>query len=1083
MKRGKKIILIASLGFLLCVSVLVGTVFYYYTHPHAVKALAETALSRATGASVAIRGLSYSLHPSHILVDHITFATGSEGNGFYLQVPRMRAAISLEGPLGGKSLVIRRLEMKGLSCRLSPKTSLSDTPQSPQAPSFLSSLLKRTFAFLVFEDIRLEGASISGGNVLVRLKEQTLHLTAVRGHLNALHQVEISCSARFERPSGGMLLVAPRVQMKSDGAVSLVNREIGFFISLEDVLFEGPFAGIKDLQAGARLVYRPDRGAVTFEDMNVTLQGADIKESGQKETVRLDLYVAADGAFGLKDHQLTVRRLHLSLGDRLRLEGELYADFGTRKKMDLKVMDCRLMPQRLMPLLPTGFRKVADHVKLEGPIHLTGRIGGVLEGTGWSWNPDMEARLKQSRVSFTTGHVRMSALLTGSIEARGQVPHTEISTDLKAQGVVFRGNGIEMKPFEAAVSFMGRYPVLDLKDLSARMPSVSARFKNRTIRVDDIHLEAKKGRVNAETRTGSLPEVRLDSSLLNNITASVELAEGTRKVVEIRGKETGLARLAMGLDLLPSGWHLVGRDSVHLQVRFDGDKGMAVASELTFQDLGFQNPEGTLVGENLHLKATVKAKTDPSSHVVHADIAVDADGGEALYDRFYVNLKKYPLSSHCKGSYNMQDRDLRLSNLRLGLTDILTCEVKGRIVEKKPSWRLDLTADIPELPLKPLFGFLVVEPYQAEKPILGTLQLEGAVSAGVSVTGTSSAWTAKGSLRWRQGRISSEERGAGLTGIELALPVWVQNHDREVAGTAMEGGLSIDSLRVPFIPEQALAVSLRAGPNRLSVVSTTRVKIPGGEVRLGPVRIDQLPGAATVSTDLAMDRVDMGALLAPFWSRPLEGTLTGTLNPIRVEGGKLSSSGALTARVFDGEVNFSDPGVSGLSSATPVIQLNARWKDLNLSRLTADTAFGKIEGVLNGYAKDLEIAHGQVQKFDLLAETVQKEGTPQRISVKAVDNIARIGGGQSPFVGMAGMFASIFKEFPYEKIGVHATLENDVFRINGTIKEGGTEYLVKRGLFSGVNVVNQNPDNHVGFKDMIKRLQRIKTSKGSPVIK
>jgi hypothetical protein len=299
----------------------------------------------------------------------------------------------------------------------------------------------------------------------------------------------------------------------------------------------------------------------------------------------------------------------------------------------------------------------------------------------------------------------------------------------------------------------------------------------------------------------------------------------------------------------------------------------------------------------------------------------------------------------------------------------------------------------------------------------------------------------------------------------------------------MEGGLSIDSLRVPFIPEQALAVLLRAGPNRLSVVSPTIVKIPGGEVRLGPVMIDHLPGAATISTDLAMDRVDLGPLLASVWPRPVQGTVSGTLNPVRVEGGRLTSSGALTARVFDGEVILTDPGVSGLFSGTPVVHLNARWKDLNLAELTADTAFGRIEGVLKGHAKEVEIAQGQVQKFDLLVETVKKEGTSQRISVKAVENIAQIGGGQSPFVGMAGMFASIFKEFPYEKIGVHATLENDVFRINGTIKEGETEYLVKRGLLSGVNVVNQNPDNRVSFKDMIKRIRRIKTPQYKPVIK
>ena len=85
-------------------------------------------------------------------------------------------------------------------------------------------------------------------------------------------------------------------------------------------------------------------------------------------------------------------------------------------------------------------------------------------------------------------------------------------------------------------------------------------------------------------------------------------------------------------------------------------------------------------------------------------------------------------------------------------------------------------------------------------------------------------------------------------------------------------------------------------------------------------------------------------------------------------------------------------------------------------------------------------------------------------------------------MGLAGAFASFFKTFPYEKIGIRASLENDVFKINGTIKERGTEYLVKRGAFSGVNIVNQNPDNRISFKDMVNRIKRIGV-KGGPVVK
>jgi len=157
-------------------------------------------------------------------------------------------------------------------------------------------------------------------------------------------------------------------------------------------------------------------------------------------------------------------------------------------------------------------------------------------------------------------------------------------------------------------------------------------------------------------------------------------------------------------------------------------------------------------------------------------------------------------------------------------------------------------------------------------------------------------------------------------------------------------------------------------------------------------------------------------------------------------------------------------------------------KSFMLNALLPDRlTFGKIEGVLKGSIRDFEIAYGQPQRFELLLETVEKKGIPQTISIKAVDNIAQIGGGQSPFMGLAGAFASIFERFPYKKIGIRANLENDMFAINGTIKEDGTEYLVKRRTFSGINIVNQNPDNRISFKDMLKRINRI-THKGGAVV-
>jgi hypothetical protein len=315
------------------------------------------------------------------------------------------------------------------------------------------------------------------------------------------------------------------------------------------------------------------------------------------------------------------------------------------------------------------------------------------------------------------------------------------------------------------------------------------------------------------------------------------------------------------------------------------------------------------------------------------------------------------------------------------------------------------------------------------------------------------------------------------------MPVWYRTGVAKTPVKTLIGKLEVESITIPLLPKQPLSILLDAGPNRISVKSSTVIQVPGGDLRLGSVQVEKLFGPDLfIQTRLAFDKIKLQPLLSKIWKRPLGGTLTGTLNPIRYENHAVTTLGELNAEVFEGKIILSDLGASGVFTSAPVFRLNVKWEDLLLSEMTTDTAFGTVEGVLRGQVNDVEMAYGQPQKFNLLLETVQKKGISQKISVKAVENIAQIGGGQSPFMGVAGAFASFFKKFPYEKIGIRASLENDVFTVNGTVREGDTEYLVKRGSFSGVNIVNQNPDNRVSFKDMVKRIKRIGSKKG-PVVK
>jgi len=257
-----------------------------------------------------------------------------------------------------------------------------------------------------------------------------------------------------------------------------------------------------------------------------------------------------------------------------------------------------------------------------------------------------------------------------------------------------------------------------------------------------------------------------------------------------------------------------------------------------------------------------------------------------------------------------------------------------------------------------------------------------------------------------------------------------------------------------------------------------------GRLTLAPTRLVHGTDANwLLESGLQLDDVGLGPLLEPFWPRFGGGVLNGRLTELLYRDRKLSTQGILRAEVFGGHIFLKNIELLHPFSSIATMKLDAELRSLSLEALTAGTSFGRIEGVLEGWVRNLEIVDGQPQRFDLRLETIRRPGVDQTINVRAVENIARIGGGRSPFVGLAGLMGSLFKEFRYRKIGVRATLTNDVFQINGTVQENGTEYLVKSGGLPGVDVINSNPDNRISFKDMVKRIRRIGDTSSGPVIR
>jgi hypothetical protein len=971
----KKIFLVSGIALCVVVILISGTGLYLYYHPDLVKPIFVRSISASTGASCNIEKLSYSLNPMVLEAKGISFKPVKAGQNFSIKIPFIRVDMTVEGPWGNRSLVLKNIQISGLYLDFSPDGfKFPGMLPEKKSPSFPAGVVRDIIGFFFFRNIRFQSGALLDGSVTAVAGGQSIRVHEIHAAAAADQPLSLSFALNVDDSNRHMNVAAPKVNIFFGKIFDIKDLKFSGTLQSQDMRFQDPQLAIQRADAASKFTYTHAQKLFRFEDLNVQCQGISLP-------------------FGLK--KTGSSPVTVSAAQSLSVETAVTYDINRQK------------------------------ISLVGP-KLQVRGLSLAEKTGRLISP--------------------------------------LDIDISAQKV------------------SSRYPVIEIADVTVQIPKAKINAGTRDILIQNIRAHIPDGRADLGHRSFELPKVRLAAMGLKNILLAARLRKRIFNL-SIQGNNTGLLRAATAFHLLPLNWNFKVRDAIGIDVEKPLTGPWQVHAKLSFDDLAFQNKDGSIIGENISIRSAIKGVADLNLSILNFSADMDANAGETLWGRYYLNLKKTPVVASLKCGYGIQKKLLEISKLRIDLTGILPLEIRGRLHRAPAKTKADFTVTLPQTPVGPIFRYFLQEPYKTEKPFLATLEAKGTLSGNINLKETPKTREATGRMKWLGGRILLPEKGIDLRGIQLDLPVWYHNPPTKVSAETLKGRLSIQSATVPFLPEQPLKLPLDIGPNRISVLSPTMIKVPGGDLNLGSVDVNGLFGPdLSVQTRMAVEDIQLEPVLSRIWARPLKGSLTGVLDPVRYEHHAISSRGKLKAKVFDGSIIFSGLGASGIFTPAPVFKFNAKWKDLLLSDMTTGTAFGKIEGVLAGDLRNVEMAYGQPQRFNLLLETIRKKGISQKISIKAVENIAQIGGGQNPFMGLAGAFASFFKTFPYEKIGIRASLENDVFTIHGTIKENGVEYFVKRGAFSGVNIVNQNPDNRISFKDMVNRIKRIGAG-GGPVVK
>lgn len=287
-------------------------------------------------------------------------------------------------------------------------------------------------------------------------------------------------------------------------------------------------------------------------------------------------------------------------------------------------------------------------------------------------------------------------------------------------------------------------------------------------------------------------------------------------------------------------------------------------------------------------------------------------------------------------------------------------------------------------------------------------------------------------------------------------------------------------LQLYQIPVDSAELVFLTRAHQIKLVQPARLPVFGGQLAVKRFAWQSKAGQESAFYFVGdMQALSLSRISRALHWTPLAGTLSGTIPSVAYRHNTLHLGGALTVKVFAGEVSLTDLQASDLFGATPQFSGDIAINKLDLAQLTSTFAFGNMTGQLSGYVRDLVMSDWQPVSFEAWLGTPKGDNTRHRISQKAVKNIASIGGGGATDI-LSRSFLNLFASFGYDQIGLGCVLLNGVCQLSGVSATPEGYAIITGGGLPRINVIGYNP--RVDWQVLLERLNRISTS-DNPQIK
>ena len=526
-------------------------------------------------------------------------------------------------------------------------------------------------------------------------------------------------------------------------------------------------------------------------------------------------------------------------------------------------------------------------------------------------------------------------------------------------------------------------------------------------------------------------------------------------------------------------WTAQGRGAVETELQgtyVSGQPSFSGHVTLSFSRGGFSSPDSTTALQGMTGRIVLKLHYAPPGQKVAFAIQSEERGGEYLWGKYYGDLAGQTASMAADGTVLFGGG---LQYELKGSFDVFqTGDYSFSATGRDDGWTLHVTLD--NVSHERIVATLLKDSLAGISPALASLSVTGSSSLDAAIRRDGAATTIVGAYRMTGATVRApdlhlavQEMAADVP-FDLAYPTAGRTPSPSPTpgllrlGSIQRRRLVIDDLRIPLVVAQ----------NALKVTEPLLIPFFGGRIRLYGVRVDDVVFPTRYDFGVAVEGVDLGRLTRRLVQTEYPGLVDADLGRMTYQNNRLTSKGRAVIRVFGGEIRITNFFAENLASPSRRVGGDITFSNINLEELTRKIAIGKMTGIVRGSLKNFVMEYGEPASFVLEVESVDAPGVAQRISTDAIQSISILGTGAGSVLNQG--ITRFFKDYPYSKIGVRCVLNNDQFSVNGTIHEGGKEYLVRRGFLRGVDVVNQNPDNVISFRDMEERIRRISRPAAQP---